>query len=718
MTVVPGYTHVGLDGWQAAVGLKLPLPPTEPSTWTCLLCAFGPGVFYETGDNGSGDLDDAAFLRALVTAAGRPVRSEEQPQLLLVTPLPGETDWVDVLTQVSAHSSFQVRQSAALVFGHLGDPRAIPVLERLSADRDNDVRRAAAEALGRLGHKALIGAWLRAEPDSDESVDLARVEAIVRTEAWSEARAALALADADAGTAVDAEAEEDDEESEEEDEEDDEDDDEEEATPRTLLRVILAAEADDDLAPLTSYLSGEHDDLDRVALRFVLASPGRAPGVLDALLAKLDRGEDDSTAELLCEALALTGEEGLEGVADRLESDDWVTRMLAARVFSWVSPEAGAPYVARLEARLSDNDQDVVRAVALALLWLGAGQGRPETALSNILYGGNAALRRMLRVSERVPGLKIVAPLLEKVRPSEEFLALLLQRTYDDELVCRAAVVAGLVDPALAAPALEAISRDEPRDIRTDIRRAAAAGLFLTGVTPVKVPLVQRILLAHQGDVDVTPGGSVELLQGREAELVVLALEDGDGPVRLDAVGLLGRLGPEIVARYRALFAHVGRTDPEADVRTRASELAEAPWGPRQSDLAILFAAVGEVHDDDARAAALWRLHGARPALAARFAAVFVEGDSRPLAQAGAEMLGARAAGPEAEALARSALGRLEADGWIARELACALLGSIRRDEIPPGLLEEVVEGLKGRGEDDDDDVKQAAARALTRLGS
>jgi hypothetical protein len=64
------------------------------------------------------------------------------------------------------------------------------------------------------------------------------------------------------------------------------------------------------------------------------------------------------------------------------------------------------------------------------------------------------------------------------------------------------------------------------------------------------------------------------------------------------------------------------------------------------------------------------------------------------------------------------AVSRLESSSWVAREAACDLLGFIPVAVYPEAMLDEVVETVRSRVEEDaDGDVRTAAIAALARLG-
>ena len=166
------FSRPRLQAWLDATGAIVPFPPGEPDTWTCLFDLIGPEPLVAEDDRGITRVCDGDLLRELLGAMGRPCREEEQEALLLTTPIPGGSTLIDALVRALRHSTYSVRQRAALLLGHLGDARVVSSLLANTDDSDDDARRGDGRRLSI--HDPRVGTGLQRHFDSHGSAGRAR----------------------------------------------------------------------------------------------------------------------------------------------------------------------------------------------------------------------------------------------------------------------------------------------------------------------------------------------------------------------------------------------------------------------------------------------------------------------------------------------------------------------------------------------------------------
>ncbi|TNE87884.1 MAG: hypothetical protein EP330_16430 [Deltaproteobacteria bacterium] len=684
----PHYTKIGLAQYLETVPLPLPVPPGAPSTWTTALHLFGTFPLVAKDDRGYTDILDKDLLREILSAFGRPTRKEEQMALMFTTPIPGDVDVAEVLGGLLSHSTYWVRQRTAILIGLMGLTGAQKQLIANLSDSDNDARRGAAEGLGRLGDAGAIEALARGPwEDSDTSVDYARCIALSRINDWDRTAAAVA------GMSADGDGFE-------------------------LLTAMIEAHKSGDGSELIERMESGDDDVKRAVGRFLMGHPAMSAkhaGSLGEVMSSID---DTDAMIPVAYALGFAGEDAVGALEELFDSGDWRVRQGACMAASRMGA-AGMALKDKLVATLSDDDGDVQRDAALACTILGI---QPETTgpkWQNDMSTSYQFAFRAAELSKTEPGAALAGQVMGLVPPTRDLFAALGSGSGGNaDTRGYAAAYLALLEPELMSSVLDAMARDDSRDVPMGLRRWAAAGFLLTGGVPSRLGAMHRILLAHEGEVSSQPKGSVENLRGRAGELASIAAKDGDWPVRIDALRLLQLLGNE-AAPFKDLIHHISIHDSDSDCRNQARDMIDVGWTSESvADFLAGVIAGPRGGGDSAKAASLKRLAGADPALGALMARRFASGDDRDLARAGSTILGgvltAANAVPEIEA----ALGRLEADGWVLREAACDLLGAIDPSIVDEGLFEEFCEALNTRAEEDDDsDVQNAAKAALARLG-
>ena len=199
--------------------------------------------------------------------------------------------------------------------------------------------------------------------------------------------------------------------------------------------------------------------------------------------------------------------------------------------------------------------------------------------------------------------------------------------------------------PDMLWATFDALARDDGRDQPTTVRRWAAAALLLTGHAPTKMGTVHRILLAHEGEVHSQPTGSMQGLAERVGELACIAIQDGDWPVRLDALRLLSRLG-EAMEPYREMIAHSALHDGDSDCRQLAQAIIGTSWRSRTPETMVADLYVrARSSEHTPRVQALQTLFSEHPTLGGPLLAASARSEQRELARAAARMLGSATTG-------------------------------------------------------------------------
>jgi HEAT repeat protein len=684
----PRYATIGLETYLREVALPIVLPPGEPSSWTSALHLFGAFPLVAKDDRGMVDLLDDDLLRMILRSFGRPTRDEERLPLLLTTPIPGDRDLAQVLAPLLKHKTYWVRQRVAILIGLLGLEGALDGLVANLMDSDNDARRGAAEGLGRLGSAEAIQALVRGPwEDSDASVDMARCAALARIGDWE--RTASAVAETTAS-----------------------------GDGFELLQVMVAAHRTGDGTVLIERMEAGDDEVKRAGARFLLGHPAVTARHVTAVGELLQSIDDTDTLIPLAYALGAVGEDAIEVIEELLSAGEWRHRQAGCMAACHLG-EAGAAIATPLVATLSDDDSDVQRDAALACSILGIQPEVADARWHNDMSTSYQFAFRAAELSRTKPGAALAGEVMGLVAPTRRLLSVLgLGSSGDADTRGYAALGLALREPEMMAPTLDAMARDDSRDVPIGLRRWCAGGLLLTGVAPAKLGLAHRILLAHEGAVSSQPGGGIEGLDGRCGELACLAAKDGDWPVRIDALRLMQRLSGEVGA-FADLIGHIAEHDSDTDCRKQARNMLGHAWHQTSvaDDLAAVLAGTRRA-GDEAKAAALNRVMSADPTLGGVLAGRFIRSDKRELARAASRILGSGLTSSTAPAEVAAALGRLEADGWVEREAACDLLGALPAGAVNNDLLEELCEALAVRVSDDhDSDVQSAARQALARLG-
>lgn len=682
---LPRYTTTGLDDYLEIAPVVLPLPPGEPSTWTCAFGLFGPALFMARDDAGNTEALTADVLRLILAQLGRPGRDEERDPLLWASPVPAPTgSMVEYITPLLDHSSYNVRWRAALLLGHLGDQAATSALVRKLDDSDNDVRRGVVEALGRLGSpEALPILASRPWGDSDTSVDAARVIALVRMNDWEAVAVHV-----------------------------NEDEDE---PAYELVRAILEARVSGDASEVVEVLGSGGEHLKRAAAIFLQTRPELASGHAEALVQPVI--EDDGSSASVDAALTagLGGAEAAEPLVEMLESAGWRGRMFAAMALGSLAPEHLELVRGPLVEHLTDDDNDVRRESALALVRLGHLTPEVEAVLSKESSSEYLYPQRAAELAHSCKPLETLGMVFGTIAPDRRLLPALVDPGVGAKERGFMAMMLALTEPDLVHVLLDAMARDDSRDVPLELRRACAGALLLTGYPPETVGSVHRILLCHQGEVSSSPRASVEQLWDRAGELVMLASKDGDWPVRIDALRLLQMIGGQ--EDHAAMLEHISRHDPDVDCRKQAASMLPTSWRSVTLAHRLAQAMVATRTESDAKPATFRALAEADPAIGLLLAGRFLASDERELARASAQIVGSTVQAPQVRDAVGGAMGRLSG-GWVQREAAVDLLGFIPASLYGEDLLEEVVEILRDKAENDDDvDVQNAAKASLGRLG-
>jgi len=663
-----------LARWAAQTGVHLPLPPGPPEGWSTVLDELGaPRVLART--YAGLDACDRLLLRALHQTLGRPVRGDECEALLLVAPVPaGGVE--PALCELLVHPSYWVRQHAAWLVSLGSRPDVDQWLVPLLSDPDNDVRRAAAAGLARHPTAHALSALLTSPWDADEAVDGARIEAVAGH--WAVVRAALSEVP--------------------------------EGPARPVLEAALEAwrGAPEALAAL---LASGSEPFRHAAGVCLAAIPEAAAAVAERVAEVLRSSPGVDSQRGAVAALAAAGDTGVELAIELLGSESWAVRQCAARVLSELG-HAAAEAEPMLVAALDDADADVQREAAFALLAAGR---QHDLARRRLLRQVSRSGRLLARARARGISLGPLDPLAGSAPPGPELLSVVLAPGDERVRGVAALLLADALGPT-GGPLLEALAADEARRVPLAVRRAAAAGQLRTLHVPVSAPIRVRLLL-HAADDDA-PAPPLAGLSGAEPDLAMLAVHDGDGPVRQAAWAALQTLGP-VAEPYRALAAWHAKHDPDAGVRRQAAAWVDAPWrthGPA-GDLQRVLA---PQHDGDQadRPRALRSLWRAAPGLGQQAgAALTLHDDHRLLGRTVARLWGRHASEADLPALVARALGELDDARWTVREAAADLLGALPVERMASELRAEVIEALQARAlADYDNDVQQAARTAVAAL--
>ncbi|MBN2800777.1 MAG: HEAT repeat domain-containing protein [Deltaproteobacteria bacterium] len=676
---LPQFTAIGLGDYLANTPIAMALPPGPPSEWTTLLHLLGLSALRARSDSDQEVFSDDV-VRAMARKAGRAVLPDEQPVLLLVSPIPASTRLSDLVRPLLSDSSWSVRSKAALVLGAIGDVAQVKVLIRALSDDDNDVRRCAAEALGRLGSPEAIPALAaKGWGDSDSAVDAARVRALARLDDWALAAEHLA-----------------------------EDEDE---SAFLAVQAILEAEAQGSLGPVLDLLEDAEEAMRLALTEYVISRPERAATEGETLARRaLDAGMDNVTLARLAGA---GGAEAGEVLLEQLASGGWSERMYAAIALGYTGSQE---VVEALKEALVDDDSDVRREAALALLRLGH-PGPSAAILAKETSTSYDYPARATELSGQSPSLRALALATGRAPVDERVLLAIGDKKLDDDSRGIACLLAALHFPREGQGLLEAVARDDSRDVPLKVRRHAAAGLLLTGTPPRALGALHRVLLCHEGEVSGYPKGSVTPLYGHEGALAFLAGKDGDWPVRLDALRLLSAVGA--AEDYVELLQHISRFDPDSDCRAQARSLLPITWAQRDLSDVLAQALFPTKQEDAEKTAAMQELAQLRPDLVLPLAERQLLSEERDAARASAKLIASLPADEAIAALLRErALPALADSSWITREAAAELLGMVDLAKLDEELHELAVEALRERQEEDDDsDVREAAEAALKALG-
>ncbi|MCB9679169.1 MAG: HEAT repeat domain-containing protein [Alphaproteobacteria bacterium] len=526
----PHYTKTGLDAYLAAVPLPLPLPPGDPSSWTCLYTLIGPGVALHR--ESYIEAAPKALLRDLLELAGRPCGADEARELLLVTPIPGDTDLVRLLTR-----AMRDRQEgeAARLLGLLGDPAAVPALLDRMADAHPSLREECARALGRLGAgRDVLAQW-------DGDIDAARLLALVEQGVVPDELPAGELEPlASWLPGLDA------------------------AAGRTVLEAI------DELG----------EPLSLVVPTVLARHPAVAAELAEPLAEHLARACDHA---VWAEAIAAAGEEIVDLVLEGMASEDWRTRMGAAIALGTLE-ESGERGMDALRKALTDDDSDVRREASLALglrggpmkieIWsdaygfLDRAKGHPWGAA---LRGGPVPLDLFAMLSRRDSSEILARTCLalafahpEMAAPALEALA--RDPGFDVPLDARQAAAAGLLAAGVPPDGAPGLHRLLLRGI------GATPSGAIDGLTPEDL----AGLAARDGDWQVRYAALAFLDRTGHAArydglLAMLAEVDTDSDVRERASSMrTPKYRPQGVARSVARLVVSSRIDD--DQRARALE--------------------------------------------------------------------------------------------------------------------------------------------------
>jgi len=669
--MTPYPPEAALRAWLDAVRWALPMPPGDASGWGSLLGGLGPRRVLATTPSGL-DVCDRSLLAALLEALGRPVSPGEHDYLLLATPVPlAEVE--PALRRLLHHPSYWVRQNAAWVVG-LGSHPASDALLPLLDDADNDVRRASAWGLGRHATPEVVRALATRPWDVDPTVDGARLEALAPH---------LASVRRWVGDVPD-------------------------GPGRQLLEAAVRA-ADGAVDGLAAWLQHDVEPLRHAAGVCLAAVPGAAAEAAEQVLAAIRAapGVDSQRGAIL--ALAAAGEEGVELAVSLLGDEAWALRQCGAMALGQAGPHA-EDAVGALERCLDDDDPDVQREAALALLSVGHSV---DLAQAMLLRSVTREGRFLARAMATGATLGPVDALTGRCPPDANLLSLALAPG-DDRLRGVACLLLAQALPEAFGPLMGALAADEARRVPLEVRRAAAAATLLAGHVPGEAAVRLRLLLGHgEGELP-----QPKRLVGEGARLARIAFTDGDAPVRAAALRALRALGPE-AEPFRSLLAWQAAHDPDADVRRLAGADATPAWAPRAIGEQVRVVALPAARfEPAARAQALRDVWAADTSLGLALGrALPLADDDRELSREAARLRGRGLRGVEAEAVCRRALMALDDPRWTVREAAADLLGAVPPQEISSGLRDELVEALGAMADSDyDGDVQVAAAAAAASL--
>ena len=681
------WTRESFAAYSAAVPMRLPLPPGEPSDWTCLLRELGPAALHLRDDRGSTELLSSELLEALLKALGRPVSRGEQRWLLLVTPIPKTPTVDEALVQLLTHETYSVRQCAAIWLGRRRAPGALGALRSRQRDSDNDARRGVAEGLGRLGERAAVPDLCRTWGDPDESVDVARVEALVRLDDW-----------ANTGALVERE--------------------EEHGEPWRLacaLRSVALGEAEAEV--LTPFLSSSSSALASCTGKFLRTKPELANELVPNL-ADLVRELSDLTESVgVAQSLGAAGEEGVEELLDLLKSSDWRVRLSAAQGLSAAPRLPGV--IDSLRAYLRDDDSDVRREVALSLVVLGETSALQHLELETFSNGG-LFVNRLLDYSAAGVEFGMLGQALGLARATPDVCLTMMVEDGDPTTVALGMLVAALAAPELALPTLQRVALGRVGANIVETRRAAAAAVLLSGGVPPMGGVVHRLLLAHEGSISSSGSGVGAEVLPHVGGLAAAAARDPSWEVRLEALRALRTLG-QAALPYLDLIALIAVSDEDADCRRMAAEFSEPHWvSLGEAEALSLVLAPNPVDTGGSQALGLQKLLALKSNLAAPVARrVLEKTNARGVIRAAARAVGASATPETARGLVAERLGWLDSEGWIQREAACDFLGALPVGVLDEGLLDELLEALTVRSTgDDDQDVQAAATAAIFALNA
>lgn len=540
---------------------------------TCLLTAIGPAAF----DGLACDPQHTPLLAALLEELGCPSSPEDAGAWLLVAPIPADAPIAGMTGRLLAHPDEEVRLGALDLVGGL-DPEEAPVeaVAALAVQAPRDLRAAAIRALGRLKARdmvpALVADW------GEAVVDAARIEALVRMDGWSLAAPHLADAPGCEGT--------------------------------RLAMAILGAEQGEHEA-LADCLGDLDSELLRAAGSYLASRPEVAAHHVDAVLDLLAQEELLDTGWALARAAGRAGGPTATRCAAMLGDADWQRRRFAAMALAYVDEVAAA--AGPLEAALDDEDDDVRREAVLACAVHGLGGPGVQGAVCRLLTETEGFVQRAAELADRTAALDAASMLLGASRPEPDLLPVLLSGSAGALVRSTAALLLATVEPQQMAPLLDHLARDGEGGLALEVRRAASAGLALCGRAPDVPQVVHRILLRGRGGAIDPDDAEIATMA---ADLAALALTDTAWEVRIDALRLLGRLGP--AARpFSGTLAWIARNDDDPDCRAHARSLCDPVESPRSAatHLARAFAP-GRGATFEERAMSLGVLRAEAPQLA------------------------------------------------------------------------------------------------------
>ncbi|MEW5985856.1 MAG: HEAT repeat domain-containing protein [Chloroflexota bacterium] len=444
----------------------------------------------------------------------------------------------------------------------------------------------------------------------------------------------------------------------------------------------------------------------RQALDELLSYLGGSPvgrGLASLLKTVLD-DEQEYVRERAAASLDQLGPTDPEVVAVFLtimHDDDWAVRAQAAASLGHLG-NAAPEIVAALLVALGDSDGDVRMKAAESLGQLGKANQEVMTALLSAL-----------RDKDKYVRAQAAASLGQLGQASPEIVAALLTVLGSRHGTVREGAAAGLVHLCRLNPeivtAFLANLRDKPRVVR----ELTAASLVQLGQAS---PVVIAALLAALGDDEWQVREQIVISLGRLGQAspqvvasLLDALRDDAWDVRAGAAASLvqlGQAGPEVMT---SLLAALG--GPTRGVRERAAaslgQLGQA--GPEVVE-ALLIALRDVAWAVRVRAAAsLGRLGQSSPKTLTALLAALSDDNWALRAQAAASLVQLGQITPDLITTVREALSL--AGSWTGRQLAAQLLGQHAPADDP--TLAVLRQGLLDR----DNDVRQACAEALARLG-